>query len=195
MTHDGVPPIAPVPDLSDPTGIPDGPPPAAEPLRDISPWDGAGMTAHLEASARASANRAARRAARIQTTGRGVRAWHASIHAAVLDALAAAETAAPAADRPWHASRLDAYAAAYGLRGWYRYTNHHGKHAVQVNRIRTHMDGNHGRYYTARHAPRGSVMNPGPYTHCVVDRDTQRTVYEAIAPRIAHQWIKEHEAA
>ncbi|MCX4515899.1 hypothetical protein OHA27_37920 [Streptomyces sp. NBC_01619] len=193
--HADVPPIAPVPDLSDVTGMPEGPAPVTDPLRNIDPWDGAGMTAHLIACARRAANGAAQRAGRMQATGKGMREWHTSIHAAVLSTLAAAEQNAPEPDRPWHAARLDAYAAAYGLRGWYRYTDFRGKHAIQVNRIRTHLDGNHGRYYTTRHAPRGSVMNSGPYSHGVVDRDTQRQVYEAVSARIALQWIQEHEAA
>ncbi|WP_127354158.1 hypothetical protein [Actinacidiphila soli] len=67
--HAGVPPIGPVPDLSDVTGIPDGPAPVADPLRDISAWDGPDMDAHFVATARKSANEAARIAGRIQVIG------------------------------------------------------------------------------------------------------------------------------
>lgn len=192
--HAGVPPVAPVPNLANLTGMPDGPPPVANPLINISAWDGPGMDAYFVASARASANRATRRAGHIQLTGRGARQWHSSVHAAVLSALAAAEENAPEADRPWHAARLDTYAAAYGLRGWYRYTDFRGKHAIQVNLMRTHLDGDRGRYYTTALGPRGSILNPGPYSHHVVDRDSQRMVYNAVSARIARQWIQEHEA-
>ncbi|MFE2640184.1 hypothetical protein ACFXKF_36470 [Streptomyces scopuliridis] len=194
MTHADVPPIAPVPDLSDLTGMPDGPPPVADALANISAWDGAGMSAHLVAAARRTANGAAQRAGQIQSTGRGVREWHSGVHSAVLSSLAAAETNAPEAERPWHAGRLDAYAAAYGLRGWYRYTDFRGQHAVQVNLIRTHIDGDRGRYFAASHGPVGSAINPGPFSACVVDRDSHRRVYEAISPRIARQWIEQHES-
>jgi hypothetical protein len=186
--HAGVPPVAPVPDLANLAGMPDGPPPVADPLINISAWDGPGMDAYFVASARASANAAARRAGHIQLTGTGVRQAHSSVHAAVLSALASAEMNAPESDRPWHAARLDAYAAAYGLRGWHRYTDFRGKHAIQVNLIRTHLDGDRGRYYCAPF-----LLRPGPYSHHVVDRDSQRMVYNAVSARIARQWIEEHE--
>lgn len=186
--------IAPVPDLSDLTGMPEGPPPVADALGSIDPWDGAGMRAHLVALARRTANAAAQRAGEIQSTGRGIREWHSSFHGAVLSSLAAAEENAPESERPWHADRLDAYAAAYGLRGWYRYRDFRGRHAVQVSRIRTHTDGNRGRYYAAGNGPAGSAINPGLFAACVVDRDTNRVVYEAISRRIARQWIEAHES-
>ncbi|WP_127357647.1 hypothetical protein [Actinacidiphila soli] len=176
--------------------MPERPAPVADPLRDISAWDGPGMDAYFVASARASANEAARIAGRIQVTGRGIRDWHSSVHDAVISTLAAAETIAPQTDRPWHAARLDAYAAAYGLRGWHRHTDFRGKHAVQVNKIRTHLDGDRGRYYPAAHGPRGSVLNPGPYSHCVVAVGPGHPTHRlrAVSPRIARQWIDKHEA-
>ncbi|QKV90369.1 hypothetical protein HUT19_41195 [Streptomyces sp. NA02950] len=165
-----VPPIAPVPDLADLTGMPDG-----------------------GGYRREEANAAARRAGRTQATGEGMRRWHASVHDAVMSNLAAAETLAPAEDRAWHAARLDAYAAAYGLRGWHRYADRAGKHMVQCNRIRTHLEGDRGRYYTVRLGPRGAGMDPGPRSHAVIDRDSQRTVYAAVSQGIAWQWIEAHE--
>ncbi|MFI1189209.1 hypothetical protein [Streptomyces californicus] len=151
------------------------------------------MSAHLTALARQSANRAAERAGQIQRTGLGIREWHNSFHAAVLSSLAAAETNAPEAERSWHAARLDAYAAAYGLRGWYRHTDFRGRHTVQVNMIRTHADGDRGRYYTTD-ASSGGGFRPGPYRASVVDRDSQRVVYRAISAPIARQWVTQHES-
>lgn len=111
-------------------------------------------------------------------------------HARVLSALAGAEVLAPAAHRAWHAARLDAYAAAYGLRGWYRYTDFRGRHSIQINRIRTRADGDIGRYYV--HA---AAYMHAPQHHWVVDRDTGRTVYRSHSGRIAQQWITVHEQA
>ncbi|WP_127357653.1 hypothetical protein [Actinacidiphila soli] len=51
--HAGVPPVAPVPDLANLAGMPDGPPPVADPLINISAWDGPGMDAYFVASSRA----------------------------------------------------------------------------------------------------------------------------------------------
>ncbi|WP_274036624.1 hypothetical protein [Streptomyces sp. MMBL 11-1] len=193
MTYDSVPPIAPVPDLSDLTGLPSGPPPVANALENLNAWDGRGMSAHQTALARRTANRAAERAGQIQSTGLGIREWHNSFHAAVVSSLAAAETNAPEAERGWHADRLDAYAAAYGLRGWYRHTDFRGRHAVQVNLIRTHADGDRGRYFTTD-ASSGGGFRPGPYRASVVDRDSHRVVYRAISVPIARQWVEQHES-
>ncbi|MFF1341077.1 hypothetical protein ACFVYT_24690 [Streptomyces sp. NPDC058290] len=181
-------PVAPVPDLSNLTGMPDGPDPD-----DVicSSWSGASMATKLEAQRRWSANSFAHRAGECQATGRWMKDWHGSRHAAVLGLLASAEQSAPEADRPWHAARLDAYAAAYGLRGWYRTTGLRGKHEISINFIRTHADGDRGRYY--RHAAYQPLH--GPTNHWVVDRDTGRTVYRTVAGQIAQQWIEAAEAA
>ncbi|MFJ1742427.1 hypothetical protein ACIOG4_27610 [Streptomyces microflavus] len=186
--------IAPVPDLSDLTGMPEGPPPVAD-ARGASIRGTARACATTWSPSRDGLRTPLHSApARSRAPGWEIREWHSSFHGAVLSSLAAAEENAPEAERPWHADRLDAYAAAYGLRGWYRYRDFRGRHAVQVSRIRTHADGNRGRYYPAGNGPAGSAINSGLSAACVVDRDTNRVVYEAISRRIARQWIEAHES-
>ncbi|MFG2412346.1 hypothetical protein [Streptomyces goshikiensis] len=174
------------PDLSDLTDMPDGPHP-----NDVidSSWVLSTMQAKLDAQKRFAANEAARKAGECQATGKWTREWHASRYAAVLSLLAAAEQNALVADRPWHAARLDAYAAAHGLRGWYRGTDYCGRYYVQVNSIRTREEGNRGRYYPT------TSWRDAPRDHVVVDRDTGRTAYKAPTPGIAQQWIAEMEVA
>ncbi|MFK0222843.1 hypothetical protein ACIQWN_32205 [Streptomyces vinaceus] len=178
-------PIAPVPDLSDLTGMPDGPHP-----NDVidSSWVLSTMQAKLDAQRRLAANTAARKAGECQATGKWTRDWDSSRYGAVLSLLAAAEELALESDRPWHAARLDAYAAAYGLRGWHRYTDLRGRHAIQVNYIRTYADGERGRYYAT------TSWRDAPRKHIVVDGDTHRTVYLTISSGVAKQWIEEMEA-
>lgn len=181
-------PIALVPDLSNLTGMPEGPHP--DDVIDSS-WVMSTMQAKLDARRRLAANSAARKAGECQSTGKWVRDWHVSRYAAVLSLLAAAEQNALDEDRPWHAARLDAYAAAYGLRGWHRYTDLRGKHSIQVNLIRTYLDGDRGRYYVH------SAYRPlhGPTSYWVIDRDTHATAYRATSSGIAQQWIAEAEVA
>jgi len=181
-------PVAPVPDLSDLTGMPDGPHP-----NDVidSSWVLSTMQAKLDARRRLAANTAARKAGECQATGRWTRDWDSSRYGAVLSLLAAAEQSALETDRPWHAARLDAYAAAYGLRGWHRYTDLRGRHAIQVNYIRTYADGERDRYYV--HAAYRALH--GPTNYWVIDRDTHRTAYRTISSGVAKQWIDEMEAS
>lgn len=98
------------------------------------------MRAILAAYARDKANGFARAAGECQATGAGIRPWHKGRIGAVLDYLAAAESAAPEAERPWHAARLDAWVAAYGLTGWRRFTNERGHHEVFVGRVRAYTE-------------------------------------------------------
>ena len=137
---------------------------------------------HDEGKARQKAYDHAARAARLQKDGAPV--------VDVFKALACAEGAAPADTRPWHAARLDAYAAAFGLRGWYRYADHRGKHCIAISLLRTAADGDRGRYYSHTAAYMHLPLN-----HWVIDRDTGRTVYRTYSGRIAQQWIDEAETA
>lgn len=169
------------PDLFDLSGMPDGPRPSDV---IVSSWVLSTMQAKLDAGRRAAANEAARRAGECQ-------ARHPGAHGAVLSLLAAAEQNAPDADRPWHAARLDAYAAAHGLRGWYRTTDLRGKRSIQVNLVRAREEGDRGRHYV--HAAYRGLH--GPTSYWVIDRDTGRTAYRAISKGIAQQWIDEKESA
>jgi hypothetical protein len=164
-----------IPDLA--AGVPPEP---AVPGRDtVDSWSLASMTGYLQALNRRQAWHAATEAARRQHAG--------ARHFDVMLALAAAEEAAPGAERPWHAARLDSYAAAYGLRGWYRHLDGHGKHRVQVNKIRTRDDGDRGRYYAS-----SPVL--GAARH-VVDRDTGVIVARCGSPAEADAWIAQAEGA
>lgn len=178
--------VAGEPDLSDLTGMPDGPHPDDV---IVSVWVLSTMQAKLDAYKRYAANEAARKAGECHATGKWMRDGQASRYAAVLSLLAAAEQNALEADRPWHAARLDAYATAHGLRGWYRGTDNRGSHYVQINLIRTREEGDRGRYYPT------TAWREAPRDHIVVDRDTGRTAYKAPTSGIARQWIKEMEAA
>lgn len=133
--------------------------------------------------------------ARLKAHGHAVRACELQADGAavtlVFKALANAEGAAPEADRPWHAARVDAYAAEHGIKGWHRRTGLRGKRYIAADRLRlVSLVGDQGRYYT--HHDR--------YAHCpplkcwVIDRDSGRTVYRTISGKIAQQWIDEHEA-
>ncbi len=135
---------------------------------------------HDEGKARQAAYDHAVRAARLQKDGAPV--------VDVFKTLACAEEAAPADTRPWHAARLDAYTAAFGLRGWYRRTDSVGKHCIQINYLRFAADGDRGRYFSRA----GAYMHL-PLNHWVIDRDTGRTVYRTYSGRIAQQWIDEAE--
>lgn len=108
----------------------------------------------------------------------------------VFKALANAESAAPDDTRPWHAARVDAYAAEHGIKGWHRFTSL-GKPCIATDRLRlVALVGDKGRYYPMR-----DFMPCPPLTVSVVDRDSGRTAYRAINGGIAEQWIREHESA
>lgn len=110
----------------------------------------------------------------------------------VFKALANAESAAPDDTRPWHAARVDAYAAEHGIKGWYRRTDYRGNRYIVADILRlVSLVGDKGRYYT--HTDR--YMQCPPLKAWVVDRDTGRTAYRAINGGIAEQWIREHENA
>lgn len=109
----------------------------------------------------------------------------------VFKALANAESAAPDDTRPWHAARVDAYAAEHGIKGWYRRTTYRGEKYIVADVLRlAALVGDKGRYYSTR-----DFMPCPPLTYSVVDRDTGRTAYRALNGRIAEQWIREHEGA
>lgn len=109
----------------------------------------------------------------------------------VFKALANAESAAPYDVRPWHAERVDAYAAEHGIKGWYRRTDYRGNRYIVADVLRlVHLVGDRGRYYSMR-----DFMPCPPLTFSVVERDSGRTVYRALNGGIAQQWIAEHEAA
>lgn len=175
--------VADAPDLSD---LP-APPvyPTGETLRPLITGDQArdlrtALRLHKEGKARQHAYDIAVRAAKLQKDGAPFRD--------ILCALAAAEEAAPADARPWHAARLDAYTGALGLRGWHRRSNHLGEHRIQINYLRLPADGDRSRYYSRA----GAYMHL-PLNHWVIDRDTGRTVYRSYSGRIAQQWINETE--
>jgi hypothetical protein len=139
------------------------------------------MDALLEAQDRLSAWGSARLAALYQQQGRP--------HLDVMLSLAGAERRSPEADRPFHAGRLDAYAAAYGLSGWYRGIDSHGRPYVQVNRLRTAAEGNAGRYFT-HHAD--GYLNRADGAFWVVDRDTGLTAHRAHDAEQAAAWIEDN---
>lgn len=173
-------------DLANLSGMPNGPLPDRTSVDDWSPES---FDAYFTATARHEARRLALRATECEATGRGMRDWHSSRHAAVLSLLAGAEQVAPAEDRSWYAARLDAYAEEYGLRGWYRYVDVRGNHCIQLNKIRTREDGEQGRYYV--HA---ADRMHGLLRFWVIDRDTHRTVYRSFASGVAQQWITAKES-
>lgn len=151
------------------------------PSRDlVSSWSAASMQTYLDADARCRLHAVASRAVKLEQDG--------ADHLAVMLALAGAEGCAArlgAEELSFHAARLDAYTAAHQLRGWYRYTDSHGEHRVQVNLIRTVADGNVGRYFT-HHVPlRPAEDKP----HWVIDRDTGRTVIRCATADEAQAWI------
>ena len=159
-----------VPDLSD---LP--PEPVAQASYDE--WSLPSMGGYLASMDSRNAWYAASMAAQRQQQG--------APHLDVVLALATAEERAPASERPFHAARLDAYVAAYGLRGWYRYVDSKGVPRVQVNFLRTPDMGDRGRYYVST------------ATLCwsrVVDRDTGKFAGGDFTSRkAAEAWITEAE--
>jgi hypothetical protein len=136
--------------------------------------------------------------ARMKAHGHAVRACELQAEGAdvltVFKALARAEGAAPDDTRPWHAARVDAYAAEHGIKGWHRRPigTERGRPYIAADRLRlVSLNGDRGRYYihTDRYGQRP------PLKAWVIDRDTGRTVYRTVSSRIAQQWIDEHETA
>jgi hypothetical protein len=145
-------------------------------------WDASSMDALIESQDRYQSWASARLAALYQQQGRS--------HLKVMLSLAGAEHRAPAADREFHAGRLDAYATAHGLSGWYRGTDSHGRSYVQVNKLRSTSDGNVGRYFT-HHA---SSLHDTDGAYWVVDRDTGRTAHRSHSSKEAAEWIAVKES-
>lgn len=143
----------------------------------VDDWSLQSMRDYLDALKARDAYHHASRAAGLQKSG--------GSHQAIMRALAAAEMAAPDKDRSFHAGRLDQYASAYGLRGWYRHRSSRGEHLVQVCKIRTLADGDKGRYYASDPFATGRPR--------VVDRDTGTFVTPAMDPKAARDWIRNAE--
>lgn len=168
-----------VPDL---LALPEEPP---IPDRDaVNSWSLRSMTGYLEALDRRAAWTLARKAGDLQNAG--------SAHYDVMMALAAAENVAPESERAFHAARLDAYASAHGLRGWYRgqilppaaWGPRDGHH-VFVNLTRSEADGERGRYYISR-----SLAGVG-----AIDRDSgQQAAGPFTTSREAEAWKAAAEA-
>jgi predicted RNA methylase len=176
------PPGAPVPVRAG--GVPDLsklPPEPQVPARgSVDEWSAKSMGGYLAAQETAQAWQHARHAGELQKSG--------AAHQDVMQALAAAEQAAPAGKtRAYHAGRLDAYAKAHGLKGWYRYesTAGGGKHMVQVNKIRPPAEGNTGRYYASDPFDKGHPR--------IIDRDTGKVVAIADSPQHAEVMIAAKE--
>ncbi|MFF0588508.1 hypothetical protein ACFYWD_21325 [Streptomyces sp. NPDC003781] len=172
--------------LGDLSTMPDGP----EPVRpDVMEPRLAAYDLYETALKRHTARKFATQATACEATGVGIRQWHSCREAAVLSLLAAAEEHAPAEDRPWHAARLNLYATAHGLKGWYR-DHSGGRLCIHVNRIRRRADRDQGQHY---------VLDTGPlrtqHRYWVVDRDNGRPVYRSHSGHIARQWIGEAEPA
>lgn len=147
----------------------------------VSSWSARSMTDYMTAQARAGLHEAAERARELEHRG--------APHFKVVMPLAAAEMVAArigADELALHSARLDAYSNAHGLRGWYRCTDLRGKHAVQVNYLRTIADGNVDRYYTHRL----TTFRPDPEPFWVIDRDTGRTVATCATAKAANAWIE-----
>ena len=169
----------PVPDLSE---LPPEPPVPSRESTDI--WSLKSMSDYTAAQDRWAAWKLADQAGRLQRAD--------ASHYDVMMALAGAENVAPEPERPFHAARLDAYAAAYGLRGWHRGTGRDrdgrdGQPRVYVNQVRTAADRDHGRYYS--HRPL-SVLGPG---HDVIDRDTGQAAAHLATREEADAWIRHAE--
>ena len=174
--HDVASAAAKTPDLSD---LP--PEPKVPSRESVDEWSMKSMGGYLDAGTRHDAWMHAARAGQLQKSG--------GSHQDIMQALAAAEMAAPAGkDREFHAKRLDAYAQAHGLKGFYRYESPlgGGRHMVQVNKIRTPEEGDHGRYYASDPFRKGSPQ--------IIDRDTGRIVGNAPDAKAARARIVELEA-
>ena len=165
--------IAKVPDLSKLPAEPKAP--DRESVNDYSLQS---MTDYLDALKARDAYHHASHAAELQKSG--------GSHQDIMQALAAAEMAAPEKDRSFHAGRLDQYASAHGLKGWYRHQTSPSEHLVQVNKIRTPAEGDKGRYYASDPFGKGTPR--------VIDRDTGKFVTPAMEPEAARDWISNAES-
>ncbi|MFE0974348.1 hypothetical protein [Streptomyces rochei] len=171
--------------LGDLSSMPDGP----EPVRpDVMEPRLTAYALYETALKRHKARQLAAQATTCEATGVGTCQWHSCREAAVLALLAAAEEHAPAEDRPWHAARLNLYATAHGLQGWYR-DHSGGRLRIHVNRIRRRADRDQGRHHVLDAGPLH-----GPLRYWVVDRDAGCPVYRSHSSNVAHQWIGEAEA-
>ncbi|MFC8447588.1 hypothetical protein [Kitasatospora sp. NPDC057223] len=157
-----------------------GPAPIVPDRDTVDSWSLASLDAYLDAGDRLSLHAAAIRAVQLEQQG--------APHLKVVSALGGAEMRAARIgpdELAFHVARLDAYSNAHNLRGWYRYTDRHGKHTIQVNKLRTAADGDVGRYYTHRLL----LANPADLPYWVVDRDTGRTVDRYATAAEAARWI------
>lgn len=136
------------------------------------------MSSHLDALKSRDAHIKAARAAQLQKSG--------GSHQEIMQHLAGAEMTAPEHERAFHAARLDAYAKAYGLKGFYRHKSSRGDHMVQVNKIRTPAEGDRGRYYAS------DPFNSGRPQ--IIDRDTGKIVEQSASSAAAKARISELEA-
>lgn len=159
--------------------LPPAPPaPTEMPNRDlVSSWHAGSMAKYLDLLDRHGVAKIATRADKLVADG--------ATHLRVLSALAGAESSAPDDERHLHAARTDAYAAHYGLRGWYRYRGERGEHRVAVNYLRTAADGDVDRHYV--HRPLISSEN------WVMDRDTGQVAARAPYRHAADEWIARAE--
>lgn len=153
--------------------------PKAPDRESVNDWSLQSMKDYLDALKACDAYYHASHAAELQKSG--------GSYQDIMQALAAAEMAAPEKDRSFHAGRLDQYAAAHGLKGWYRHQTSRGEHLVQVNKIRTPAEGDKGRYYASDPFAKGTAR--------VVDRDTGKFVTPAMDPKAARDWISNAESA
>ena len=162
------------------------PPEPKVPTREsVSSWDKAGMTAYLRAGESHQAWAHAKHAGELQKSG--------ASHQEIMGALGAAESTAPADERALHAARLDAYAKAHGLKGWYRHettASVQNKHMVQVNKIRTPAEGDKGRYYAL--PPMAGATSQKT---TIVDRDTGKMVAEIPPTKSGHFFGPDAKAA
>jgi hypothetical protein len=145
----------------------------------VSSWSMASINAHLDAGNRCGLHAVASRAVDLERRN----ADHFKIMLALAGAEGLAAQVGPE-EQAFHAARLDAYASAHQLRGWYRYTSGHGEHRVQVNFLRSGPS-DVGRYY----AHRLSEISGDPKPYWVVDRDTGRTVATCATNEEAQAWI------
>ena len=158
------------------------PEPKVPPRESVSSWSKKSMTDYLHAGASHQAWQHAANAGKLQKAGAG--------HQKIMEALGAAESAAPEDERAFHAARLDAYAQAHGLKGWYRHAGPHGEHMVQVNKLRTPAEGNKGRYYAL---PPTSVASSQATP--IIDRDTGKVVATVPPTKSGHFFGPDTKAA
>lgn len=145
----------------------------------VSSWSMESMDAYLNKGNRCGLHAVASRAVELERRD----ASHFKIMLALAGAEGHAARISPD-ELAFHAARLDAYASAHQLRGWYRYADSHGEHRVQVNFIRSGPS-DVGRYY----AHRLSEVSGDPRPYWVVDRDTGRTVATCATTEEAQAWI------